>query len=135
MAKRKITDLLSDELTNSGSTKATDLQDSEVANNTKSNQKEEPNQENYKLTESESNEVPRYLTMERKEIRLPQEHLDQLTMLVRQLNRARKSSGERITENTLIRIAIAALLEHADQLQGVSEDELLQSWTKYVASK
>lgn len=135
MAKRKITDLLSDELTNSGSTKATDLQDSKVANNTKSNQKEEPNQENYKLTESESNEVPRYLTMERKEIRLPQEHLDQLTMLVRQLNRARKSSGERITENTLIRIAIAALLEHADQLQGVSEDELLHSWTKYVASK
>lgn len=133
MAKRKITDLLSDELTNSGSTKATDLRNSKVVNNTKSSQ-EEPNQENYKLTESESNEVPKYLTMERKEIRLPQEHLDQLTMLVRQLNRARKSSGERITENTLIRIAIATLLEHADQLKGVSEDELLQSWTKYVGS-
>lgn len=135
MVKRKITDLLSDELTNSVSSKELNSQSSEVKDNKESNHKVEPTKETQELTRSVSNEVPKYLTMERKEIRLPQEHLDQLTMLTRQLNRARKNSGERITENTLIRVAIAAMLEHTDQLKGISEDELLQAWTKYVASQ
>ncbi|ABW33419.1 hypothetical protein [Acaryochloris marina] len=135
MAKRKITDLLSNELTNSVSSKESNSQSSEVKDNYVSSHQVELAKGTQELPESVSNEVPKYLTMERKEIRLPQEHLDQLTMLARQLNRARKNSGERITENTLIRVAIAAMLEHTDQLRGISEDELLQAWMKYVSSQ
>lgn len=77
--------------------------------------------------DSETSELPKYLRLERKEIRLRIDQLDALTSLIRQLNRARRGKGERLTENTLIRVAINLLLENADQLQGITEDELLAS--------
>ncbi|NJM67339.1 MAG: hypothetical protein HC851_17520 [Acaryochloris sp. RU_4_1] len=148
MAKRKITDLLNDELSNSVSSKITEFRSSKVPDGFIPKDEDlaipkmenrssitEPQRQANRLTEFENDEVPKYLQMERKEVRLPQEHLDKLTLLVRQLNRARKRSGERITENTLIRIAIAGMIEHADQLKGTTEDELLVSWTNYVNSK
>ena len=54
--------------------------------------------------------------------------LNELTVLRRVLNRRRpKGAGERITENTLVRLAIDLLIANAGQLQGSTEDELRRS--------
>jgi hypothetical protein len=45
----------------------------------------------------------------------------------RTLNRARSGAGERITENTLIRIGVSLLLSRASELRGTTEEELRQS--------
>ncbi|UZX16808.1 ATPase (plasmid) [Thermus sp. PS18] len=55
--------------------------------------------------------LPPYLTYVRKECRLRPDQLDALTALARRLNRERKGKGERITENTLIRLAVDKLLK------------------------
>jgi hypothetical protein len=80
-----------------------------------------------KVTEFVSSEVPKYLQLERKEVRLRRDQLDELTNLARSLNRSRNGKGERITENTLIRISIDVLLENAGSLSGSTEDELRKS--------
>ena len=54
--------------------------------------------------------------------------LNELTVLRRVLNRRRpKGAGERITENTLVRLAVDLLLANAGQLEGSTEDELRRS--------
>lgn len=68
-----------------------------------------------------------YRSYERKEARLRPDQYARLTEESRRLNRAKKPGGERITENTLIRIAIDLLLERSDQLAGASEIELRKS--------
>jgi hypothetical protein len=55
-----------------------------------------------------------------------------LTELSRRLNKERRRSdgttvGERITDNTLLRIAIDLLLARADELRGTTEQELAAS--------
>ena len=45
------------------------------------------------------------------------------------LNRQRGGEGERITENTLIRVAVDMLLGQAGRLRGTTEDELRKSVT------
>jgi len=74
-----------------------------------------------------SPEPPKYLTMERKETRLRREQVSALGELARELSARRRQRGERITENTLVRIAVDVLLEHAGELRGDTEDELWQS--------
>jgi len=59
--------------------------------------------------------VPPYLTYVRKECRLRPDQLDALTALARRLNRERKGRGERITENTLLRVAIDLLLSLSEE--------------------
>ncbi len=68
-----------------------------------------------------------YLDLTRKEARFRPDQLNELTTLTRQLNRRRGSTGERITDNTLIRVAVDMLLRVADSLDGASEEELLFS--------
>lgn len=70
---------------------------------------------------------PRYLELDRKELRIRGDQADDLTTLTRQLNRARKSEGERITDNTLIRVAIDLLMRDRKRIQGATEAELLRS--------
>lgn len=77
--------------------------------------------------DSETLDIPKYLQLERKEVRLRLDQMDSLTALIRRLNKLRKGRGERLTENTLIRIAVDLLLENSSQLQGTTEDELLAS--------
>jgi hypothetical protein len=72
---------------------------------------------------------PLYSRLDRKETRLRPDQYERLTEHSRRLNRAKGSGGERITENTLIRIAIDLLLEHADDLVGSNEIELKNSVT------
>ncbi|PNW65401.1 UNVERIFIED_CONTAM: hypothetical protein BEN50_03655 [Euhalothece sp. KZN 001] len=64
--------------------------------------------------------------MLRKEARFREDQFDDLTALARTLNRRRKG-GERITENTLIRLAVDLLLKEADQLEGNTEEELREA--------
>lgn len=68
-----------------------------------------------------------YLSFERKETRLRADQYAKLTEEARRLNRAKGTGGERITENTLIRVAIDLLLERADKLSGAAEAELRKS--------
>jgi len=106
--------------TESVSYKATNLQSTEQK---ASSQPKETEQQTNKITESGSNKQPKYLTLLRKEARLREDQFDDLTALARTLNRRRKG-GERITENTLIRLAVDLLLKEADQLEGTTEEEL-----------
>lgn len=78
-------------------------------------------------SQSEPDELPKYLTLVRKETRLGEEQIERLSHLSRQLNRKRNGKGERITENTLIRIAVDLLLEQQAQLIGTTEAELRNS--------
>jgi len=71
--------------------------------------------------------VPAMDELDRKELRIRGDQGDDLTVLTRQLNRARKGEGERITDNTLIRVAIDLLLRDGANLQGTTEADLLRS--------
>ena len=62
-------------------------------------------------------------------MRLRADQLDELARLRRALNRQRGGEGERITENTLIRVAVDLLLTQAGRLRGATEDELRESVT------
>ncbi|MGA7955265.1 MAG: hypothetical protein WCA07_17270 [Gloeobacterales cyanobacterium] len=75
------------------------------------------------LSNPETPPLPKYLTLENKAVRLRSQQIDDLAALSKALNRSRKSQGERITENTLIRIAIDLLLTH-DDISGTTEEEI-----------
>src|SRR5256884_6887716 len=79
-----------------------------------------------KVTESQ---IPKWQRLERKELRLRADQLDELARIRRTLNRQRGGEGERITENTLIRVAVDMLLGRAGKLRGTTEDELRKSVT------
>jgi hypothetical protein len=50
-----------------------------------------------------------------------------LNRIGRERARAGGPAGERITVNTLIRVAVALLLSHAQELAGTTEEELRRS--------
>ncbi len=69
--------------------------------------------------------VPKYLALERKEARLRGDQVDSLASLARRVNRQKLSrGGERITENTLIRVAVDWLLSQKDYVGGSTEEEI-----------
>jgi hypothetical protein len=55
------------------------------------------------------------------------DQLGELSVMRRMLNRRRGGEGERITENTLIRVAVALLLSRSADLTGTTEDGLRKS--------
>ena len=71
--------------------------------------------------------VPPYLRYERKEARLRTDQLTDLTLRARQLNKTKDADSDRITDNTLIRIAVDLLLSRADELTGGDEAALRKS--------
>lgn len=76
---------------------------------------------------------PLYLRLVRKETRLREEQYETLTEYARKLNRAKApGAGERITENTLIRIAIDLLIPHLGEMSGDDEAQLRESVTNRV---
>jgi hypothetical protein len=82
--------------------------------------------------ESATNRVPKYLQLRRREARVYDDQADALTVLARRLNNGRrlsdgKTTGERITDNTLLRLAIDLLLTRAGELEGTTEEELAAS--------
>lgn len=62
---------------------------------------------------------------ERLEARLRDDQVEQLDALIRRLNKKRAGTGERITKNTLLRVAVDLLLERRDDLDGGTEAEIL----------
>lgn len=66
----------------------------------------------------------RYDQYERKEARLRSDQYGRLSDASRNLNRARNGAGERITENTLIRVAVDLLLARETDLVGTTEVEI-----------
>ena len=71
--------------------------------------------------------LPKYLRLERKELLIWPEQITNLSILARVLNRNRGGAGERITSNTLIRVAVALLLSRSQDLAGTTEEELRRS--------
>ena len=72
--------------------------------------------------------VPKYLALERKEARLRGDQVDSLASLARRVNRQKSSrGGERITENTLIRVAVDWLLSQKAYVKGSTEEEIRRS--------
>jgi hypothetical protein len=68
-----------------------------------------------------------YLDFIRKDTRLREDQLDRLTREARRLNRAKRNTGVRITDNTLIRIAVDLLLDRIDTALGDDEAALRRS--------
>jgi len=71
--------------------------------------------------------LPKYLRLERKELLIWPDQITNLSILARVLNRNRGGAGERITTNTLIRVAAALLLSRSQDLAGTTEEELRRS--------
>lgn len=69
--------------------------------------------------------LPKYLALQRKEARLRGDQVDALASLARRMNRAKvDKGGERITENTLIRVAVDWLLSRDEPVGASSEEEI-----------
>ncbi len=67
-------------------------------------------------------------TLNRKEVRMRSNQFATLTELVRAINRERTMKIERITENTILRIALDAFIrDYGQTISGNSENELRQS--------
>lgn len=68
---------------------------------------------------------PKYLALQRKEARLRGDQVDALASLARRMNRGKANrGGERITENTLIRVAVDWLLSREEPVGASSEEEI-----------
>jgi hypothetical protein len=71
---------------------------------------------------------PKYLVLQRKEARLRDDQVDALASLARRMNRGKvERGGERITENTLIRVAVDWLLSRDEPVGASSEEEIRRS--------
>jgi outer membrane protein OmpA-like peptidoglycan-associated protein len=71
--------------------------------------------------------LPPYLTFERKETRLRPEQVTSLNVKARELNKTKDPDADRITDNTLIRVAVDLLLSRASDLAGGDEALLRKS--------
>jgi hypothetical protein len=71
--------------------------------------------------------LPKYKRLDRKELLIWPDQITDLGLLSRRLNRARGGAGERLTQNTLIRVAVALLLSRQAELGGTTEEELRRS--------
>lgn len=136
----EVSESVSDKVLDSQANKVLDIQSNKVSNlqtnrlpNSESNKVTEsisvevPSQQSKEVSDSQAEVVPKYLTLVRKEARLREDQLDNLTSLTRSLNRKRKGLGERITENTLIRVAVDLLMNQSDELKGTTEQEISAS--------
>ena len=73
---------------------------------------------------------PAYLRYVRKETRLRDDQQNQLTLQARRLNRAKKNHGARITENSLIRVAVDLMLAKIERASGDDEDSIRKSMSR-----
>ena len=92
------------------------------------------------LDEGAESGEPLYLRLTRKEVRFRDAQLEALYAMARRLSRARRGAkgdakADRITENTLVRVAVDLLLLHGDELAGHDEPSLLESLRKLSRKK
>ena len=78
---------------------------------------------------------PNYLRFVRHDLRARAEQLEAVAALRRRIaaDRRRAERSERITDNTLIRVAIDLLLAHGDFLAGATEEQLRESALRAAA--
>jgi hypothetical protein len=78
---------------------------------------------------------PNYLRFVRHDLRARAEQLEALAALRRRItaDRGRAERSERITDNTLIRVAIDLLLAHGDYLAGATEEQIRESALRATA--
>lgn len=69
----------------------------------------------------------KWLTFDRKETRQRADQIEWIEAKRKELNFARGGEGERLTDNTLIRVALDLLIQRGAQLAGTTEDELRRS--------
>lgn len=129
MAKRSLGDLVDKQTTDLTEARSTELTDSRALSQSNRKSVQRPSKQPAPPTRrSGVPELPKYARLVRKEARLSEDQVDQLTRLSRAINRERQpGEGERITENTLIRIAVELLLSRSGQLAGSTEEELAAS--------
>ncbi|MDF2915815.1 MAG: hypothetical protein K0S70_32 [Microbacterium sp.] len=72
-------------------------------------------------------ELPKWLTFEPKPTRQRRDQLDWIEAKRKELNSLRGRAGERLTDNTLIRVAVDLLIANGDRLVGTTEAELRAS--------
>ena len=77
--------------------------------------------------EKSGDRSPRYSDYTRIEGRLRDDQVSELDSLARNLNRWHSGKGERITKNTLLRVAVDLLLAKTGNLDGSTEQELRRS--------
>lgn len=72
---------------------------------------------------------PNYLRFVRHDLRARAEQLEAVAALRRRItaDRGRAERSERITDNTLIRVAIDLLLAHGDYLAGATEEQIREA--------
>lgn len=80
-------------------------------------------------TAPEARGLAKFARLTRKDARIRADQDAALTALAKSLMRRRSAKSERITENTLIRIAIDLLLANSDALHGSTEEDLRKSVT------
>jgi hypothetical protein len=80
---------------------------------------------------------PNYLRFVRHDLRARAEQLEAVAALRRRItaDRGRAERSERITDNTLIRVAIDLLLAHGDYLAGATEDQIRESALRATAPR
>ncbi|WP_326655624.1 chromosome segregation ATPase [Streptomyces sp. NBC_01750] len=71
-------------------------------------------------------------TLSPKYVQLRGDQQIELDVLARELQAGRTRKVERITANTVIRVAVDALLKRRDVLVGDTEEELLASFMAYI---
>ncbi|MFJ9662837.1 hypothetical protein ACIRPR_33420 [Streptomyces griseoflavus] len=79
------------------------------------------------MTTNSEDDTPRYQTFIRSEARLRDDQVAALAALRRRVSADRTDKAERITDNTLIRIAVDLLLRHGHQISGNTEAEMRRS--------
>ena len=79
------------------------------------------------IASDETSAVPRYQEFIRSEARLRSDQLTGLAELRRRILASRQDKSERITDNTLIRVAVDALLSQAHMVSGDTEDQIRDS--------
>jgi hypothetical protein len=84
---------------------------------------------------SATDAVPKYLRLVRHDLRVRAEQMEALAALRRRISadRGRKERSERITDNTLIRVAIDLLLAHDEFLAGATEEQIRESALRATA--
>lgn len=79
------------------------------------------------ITPAAAPDVPKWLTFEPKPTRQRRDQLDWLEAKRKELNSLRGRAGERLTDNTLIRLAVDLLILNGHRLEGTTEAELRAS--------
>lgn len=72
----------------------------------------------------DDDDAPRYQTFVRGESRLRADQVTALATLRRKVAAARTDKTERITDNTMLRLAVDLLLHNAGQIKGDTEEEM-----------